>query len=29
MNVVYEDVVEIMFDFDNREEINIAMFVDI
>lgn len=29
MNVVYEDVVEIAFDFDNREEINIATFVDI
>ena len=29
MNVVYEDVVEIEFDFDNREEINIATFVDI
>ena len=31
MNVVYEDedVVEIVFDFDNREKINIATFVDI
>ena len=28
MNVVYEDVIEIGFDFDNREEINIATFVD-
>ena len=31
MNVVYEDedVVEIVFGFDNREKINIGTFVDI